>query len=507
MTPINPDIPRTTSLRRVFWLSFLPLSFVFLGSFGVILVQTSRVHEDIRRIATESTEVGLARKLSDEVRGISAWVEQAETITLEAADLVTADARQHLDTAEKVTHEFESSFQNEPTSPKHAAERSKIIQTIQVELTELRKLLGARGAALRAAGPHVQAAFQAAETLENRIHQDSQALCAGLDQRSEEIVRLIVLLCIVAGITLFAAGSMFRRRVLLPVANLDAAARRIGDGEFDTQIEVRSHDELGTLAVTMQDMAGRIRAHQEDLEQRVAQRSRELLRTARLADLGTLAAGVAHEINNPLAAIATCADGLLRDRKNGHATSDERMSQYLEIIGKEAMRARDTTQRLLAFARPESGRREPVWIARECREVATMLDHSAAKQGVLLNLDNINYDLVVLGDGSDLRQVLFNLIKNALDESPVGGRIDVAMHLAEDQVHVTVSDQGKGIDPSLGDRIFEPFVTTKEPGQGTGLGLAISHRIVTDHGGSLRAENREGSGARFVLSLPKFRES
>ena len=171
------------------------------------------------------------------------------------------------------------------------------------------------------------------------------------------------------------------------------------------------------------------------------------------------------------------------------------------------MRARDTTQRLLAFARPESGRREPVWIARECREVATMLDHSAAKQGVRLRLEHLNFDLVVVGDASDLRQVLFNLMKNALDESPSGGSIDVSMVPVDDQVHVIVEDQGKGIDPGLGDRIFEPFVTTKEPGMGTGLGLAISHRIVTDHGGSLRAENREGGGARFVLGLPKFREA
>ena len=106
MTPSQPDTPRTTSLRRVFWLSFLPLSFVFLGSFGVILVQARTVHEDIRRIATETTEIGLAGTLRDEVRGIRAWVEQAETITLEAADLVTADGRQHLDTAEKVTEEI-----------------------------------------------------------------------------------------------------------------------------------------------------------------------------------------------------------------------------------------------------------------------------------------------------------------------------------------------------------------------------------------------------------------
>jgi len=295
--------------------------------------------------------------------------------------------------------------------------------------------------------------------------------------------------------------------VLAPLAQLEEAARRFGEGHTDLRLSIRHRDELGTLAVTMQTMAGRIRAHQHDLEARVAQRSRELLRTARLADLGTLAAGVAHEINNPLAAIATCAEGLLRGEAAGSGTADGRMHEYLQIIGKEAMRARDTTARLLAFARPESGRREPVWLARELREVAAMLDHSGRARGVRIDVAAPTPDEPVLGDAADLRQVLFNLLKNALDASPAGGSSGLSLLVRDDRVQVEVTDQGAGIDSSLGDRIFEPFVTTKEPGAGTGLGLAISHRIVTDHGGSLRAENRAEGGARFVVDLPRFRRS
>jgi signal transduction histidine kinase len=316
---------------------------------------------------------------------------------------------------------------------------------------------------------------------------------------------------------LVAAMWLFRRRIMRPLAELREAVRRIGEGELELRLTVRHEDELGLLARTLQAMTGRLRAQQEDLEERVAQRTNELLRTARLADLGTLAAGVAHEINNPLAAIATCAEGLLRDEqralaRNGppafaHDPADgrERIREYLGIIAKEAMRVRDTTARLLAFARPESGRREPVWLQREVREVATMLDHSATRAGVTLDLDLAQNTPPVLGDPADLRQVAFNLLKNALDASSHGGAVAIRVNQRDDNVVLEVEDHGHGVAAEIRDRVFEPFVTTKAPGDGTGLGLAISHRIVTDHGGSLRLHTPTRGGACFTVTLPRLR--
>ena len=131
-----------------------------------------------------------------------------------------------------------------------------------------------------------------------------------------------------------------------------------------------------------------------------------------------------------------------------------------------------------------------------------MLEHSAGRAGIRLELE-LQKDLSpVLGDPADLRQVAFNLIKNAIDASHDRGTITIRTRMLDGLVVLEVVDEGVGIPPALQDRIFEPFVTTKEPGKGTGLGLAISHRIVTDHGGSLRAENLQTRGACFTMTLP-----
>ena len=354
-------------------------------------------------------------------------------------------------------------------------------------------------------------------TLYGEIEDEARALGASLVESSEEFVHIVLVVAAMAGVMLLAAATLFQRRILRPLAELRDGVRQVSSGNLDLKLTIRHNDELGMLANTLLAMTERLRKYQEDLEERVKQRTSELLRTARLADLGTLAAGVAHEINNPLAAIATCAEGLLRDSQRALAAAENangartaapsardstRTRDYLQIIAKEAMRARDTTARLLAFARPESGRRDPVWLSREVSEVVTMLEHSAGRAGIRLELE-LQKDLSpVLGDPADLRQVAFNLIKNAIDASHDRGTITIRTRMLDGLVVLEVVDEGVGIPPALQDRIFEPFVTTKEPGKGTGLGLAISHRIVTDHGGSLRAENLQTRGACFTMTLP-----
>jgi signal transduction histidine kinase len=251
-------------------------------------------------------------------------------------------------------------------------------------------------------------------------------------------------------------------------------------------------------------MAGKLLQSRAELEQRVDERSREVLRTAQLAQLGTLAAGIAHEINNPLASIVAGADGLLRELDRS-GRSDEGMREYLQILRKEGLRARDITVRLLRFARQDKPRREPVRLPDEAREVAAMFGHQLADAGVALQLVGADDAPAILGDPAEWRQVLFNLLRNALDASPRGGVITVAFGRDHDDALLVVQDQGTGIPPELVDRIFEPFFTTKEPGRGTGLGLAIVHRIVTAHGGRIGVQNGE-QGAVFTIHVPMLRD-
>jgi signal transduction histidine kinase len=312
--------------------------------------------------------------------------------------------------------------------------------------------------------------------------------------------QFMLLLGLASVATVALLGWLLHRRVLLPVRELRAGALALGRGE-EVRLRISHHDELGDLAATFAAMATQLQESRADLERRVDERTREVLRTTQLAQLGTLAAGIAHEINNPLASIAACAEGLLRE-PDAPRQGDPRLREYLQIIRKEAMRTRDITMRLLRFAHAESNHRQVVSLATELREVAPLFEHQMADAGVKIVLETPAGGPNIVGDPSQWRQVLFNLLRNALDASPSGGRIVAACKATNGSVQLTVSDDGPGIPEAARERIFEPFFTTKEPGRGTGLGLAIVHRIVTAHGGTIAVDSAPGGGARFVVTVP-----
>ncbi len=509
-----PDsLRQTSSLRRVFGLALVPLSLAVVASFALILVLVGNVHDKVECMYIETRQIAQARILVDAVHGIESWVAAAPQLEAAARTIADTDAHQHLSTAKSILQRFlpDATGQSADHAMRpgvedlvHESNEHRLAQIIQTELGLMERLLADQQNGLQLADPHVRAAARTALELSDEIEDQARALGAGLVASSEHFVRVVLVIAIVTLALLIGAAALFRRRILTPIAQLRVAVRQIETGNLHPALKLAYQDELGVLAGTVQTMTTRLREHRLDLEQRVQQRTKELLRTARLADLGTLAAGVAHEINNPLAAIATCAEGLLRDtRRTGAAKNgSDRTEDYLQIIAKEAMRARDTTQRLLAFARPESGRRNPVSMQREVQEVVTMLEHSAQQAGIAIEVTSDPELPAVLGDPADLRQVVFNLVKNAIDASPAGAKIRIRTTLEDGQVRLDVEDEGAGITIQPIESIFEPFVTSKEPGKGTGLGLAISHRVVTEHGGSLRAKNRETRGAAFTVLLP-----
>jgi signal transduction histidine kinase len=507
---------QTSSLRQVFGLALVPLSLAVVASFALILVLVENVHDKVECMYIETRQIAQARALSDALHGIETWVAAAPKLEPSARSAADADAQQHLATAKTILRRFLPDESGESADHamrpgiedlNHETSEHKLANFIQTELGLMEELLADSRSGLQLADPHVRAASRTALELAAEIEDQARALGASLVLSSEQFVRIVLVIGVAALGLLVGAGFLFRRRILQPIAALRMAVSRIENGDLQPKLALPHADEFGVLAKTMQSMANRIQAHRVDLEERVKQRTTELLRTARLADLGTLAAGVAHEINNPLAAIATCSEGLLRDGKRRGTDKETdpdraRTIDYLEIIAKEAMRARDTTSRLLAFARPESGRKNPVSIQREVADVVTMLDHSAQRVAVRLEKACEDDTPSVLGDSADLRQVVFNLVKNAIDASPEGGVVRIRTGSRDGQVTLEVEDEGTGVTVEPLEKVFEPFVTTKDPGKGTGLGLAISHRIVTDHGGSIRVRNRDGRGARFTVELP-----
>ena len=242
----------------------------------------------------------------------------------------------------------------------------------------------------------------------------------------------------------------------------------------------------------------------------------QLIRSDRLASLGTLVAGIAHEINNPLGIIAGYAEALL-DRAVDpglQAVGEfEDFPEYLRTIHHEIFRCKSILQSLLEFARPSGGTFREIDVNELIKEVLLLLKHRTARLQHRIDL-RLNRELPkISADAGSLRQVLMNLLLNAIYFTPEGGSITITTEAADTpvrpglaesvrRVRLTVRDTGTGIAPEVAGKIFDPFFTTKPVGEGTGLGLTISHRIVEEHGGSIDMESAPGQGTAFVITLP-----
>jgi signal transduction histidine kinase len=240
----------------------------------------------------------------------------------------------------------------------------------------------------------------------------------------------------------------------------------------------------------------------------LAEVQEQLARSRRLATIGQLAAGVAHEINNPLAAITTCAEATLRDIKSDPATAhtavERQWDYYLEEIVRQALRCKQITRGLLDLSRQKRARRDPVDLNRVVAQVAQLFERRGREEGgVRFEVEADPSVGEVATDEAMVRQVLDNLLANALDAAGEGGAVRISTVLDGERVRVEVADTGPGIQPETLARIFDPFFTTKDPGRGAGLGLAISLTLAEALGGALTVESKPGKGSRFRLWLTR----
>jgi two-component system, NtrC family, sensor kinase len=290
----------------------------------------------------------------------------------------------------------------------------------------------------------------------------------------------------------------------------DPIARSLGDGAPRTE-ETRYEGLAGIQQVTtspLRDPAGTVQGLVvilKDVEDFKEQQER-MLQAHRLADIGLLAAGVAHEINTPLASIALRAESLLRsaeDPRLHEIDSFKNFPRYLKTIDEEIFRCKKIISALLEFSRARKPEVRQVDLNLLAEKAADLVSHQMKLKQVALSLRLDPALPAVDADDGQLRQALIALLMNALDATGPHGNVGIETRREEGRmVSLTVSDDGGGIARENLDKIFSPFFTTKPLGQGTGLGLAICHGVVTAHGGEIRVDSEPGQGTRFSLVLP-----
>jgi signal transduction histidine kinase len=327
------------------------------------------------------------------------------------------------------------------------------------------------------------------------------------DHRRALAVRTVATLCAVVATAAVAMGIHQYRRVIGPVRSLTEGAGRFAAGEFDRRITATGDAEFVELAGDFNRMADELQLIYRDLEDRVRAASRDLARAERLASVGYLAAGVAHEINNPLGIIAGYGERALRQLPAEGSADVARVRQALTVMCDEAFRCKRITDQLLSLARPgDAGGRSAVSLSAVAADVADAVTTLPAFAGRHVAVTADPAGVPVTGNAGELRQVVLNLVVNSLEATTATGQVTVTIRPAGATVELAVTDDGRGMTPDGLARAFEPFYTDKPAAAGvggTGLGLSLAHAIVAAHGGRLTAASGgPGRGSTFTVTLP-----
>lgn len=314
-----------------------------------------------------------------------------------------------------------------------------------------------------------------------------------------------------AAIIIFFIAVKFAQRISRPLRTLEDAAKHIADGTYKSDISVKAPREITNLALSLNKMAKQLETEKDELEnwtntleQKVDERTEELkkindqlFRSEKLASLGKLAAGVAHEINNPLTGVLTNSSLLLEDLEDGDPRKED-----VQVIVNETIRCREIVKRLLDFARQTKPQKKPSDLNALIENIILLVRNQSAFRNIIIKkvLDPSIPEVMV--DADQIQQVFINFILNASEAMQNGGQLVVETRLtaAKDFIEIKFTDSGGGISEKDKRRIFDPFFTTKQ--QGTGLGLSISHGIIERHGGKIILDSALGKGTTFTIFLP-----
>jgi two-component system NtrC family sensor kinase len=322
-------------------------------------------------------------------------------------------------------------------------------------------------------------------------------------RRREALIDIVVRLGIVFVVIVTTATLAMQRQVLRPVGELTRALRRFGREQSVVPLAVTRRDELGEVAEAFNEMAVQLETARRRLQsetERVVELEQQVRRAATLAVAGRLASALAHEVGTPLNIISGRAESLLKT-----LTSDDPAGEDLRAIIGQIDRISRTIGSLLDTVRPCRPELRPTRLPDVVEPLLPLLQHAARQRGLTLEA-GLGDVPAVLADAGQLQQVLINLVMNAIEATPPGGRVSVRasprVHEARVGAEIAVADTGTGIAPEHLGRLFEPFFTTKPRGQGTGLGLAICREIVRGHGGEMGIDTAAGVGTTVTAWIP-----
>jgi two-component system NtrC family sensor kinase len=420
--------------------------------------------------------------------------------------------------------------------PDHGEKEMMFIQALRIRLGELDKAITTFTGP--SSGPRaltklreqkeiddlIKSLVQANSDLKQVIYQDQFRRIDAAKNAHRWSTIIVVTTSTIGLLAMACLLRFFYSWIFYPVRELEQGVRCLAQGDFEHRIQLHSGDEMEELAEAFNYMTGQLREIYRDLNRQVHERSRQLVRSERLASVGFLAAGVAHEINNPLQAI-TLYSGALEGRLAdlfkalpvtkptdgdvGLAREEfEVITKYLKTILDEAFRCKRITERLLEVSRGGDGSREPinlVDLVQSVIQVAQPLQSCEGKTIVFKPTER----LVAWINADEIKSVVLNLVVNALESMDEGGTLTIRLEQWPSRngggpmAELVFSDTGCGMPTEVLENIFEPFFTRNRSGKGTGLGLTISHRIVTHHGGEIEARSPgPNQGSTFTVRLP-----
>jgi signal transduction histidine kinase len=328
-----------------------------------------------------------------------------------------------------------------------------------------------------------------------------------------ESQKIVLFYIVLDALVLIVLGSVLLNRYLVrPIQRLTGLTEEIAAGDLGQMLEPTGANEIGKLSTSLNRMSERLREDRENIDryiqslreanEQLKRTQEELVRSEKMASVGRLAAGLAHEIGNPLGVILGYVDLLQK-----HLTTEGERADYLRRIEDEINKMNKVIRDLLDFSRPSPRDVGQIDVNRVVEECISLVSFQKTFQATTVSLRLKEKIPTIWMDPHQLQQVLVNLILNALDAMPQGGGLTVETHPAAESsgVEIRIEDTGEGIGAEDLYRIFDPFFTTKGPGKGTGLGLTICHRIVESWGGHVAVRSTLAVGTTFTVTLPRGR--